>query len=144
MLEEIAGLGFRRVELSHGIKLNLVEGIEHALQDGVVEVSSMHNFCPLPNGIQQAAPNVYHQVQRAIVSLICGSGIRSDPNLRKIGRTRYYLAFRKCTLFLEFTEEPIKALDCTFKLAFTELSADPIFQKNAKRQSVAYSEPFVN
>lgn len=59
MLEELAELGFGYVELSHGIRMPLVPGIMDAVKDGVVKVSSTHNFCPLPPGVPGAAPNLY-------------------------------------------------------------------------------------
>lgn len=59
MIEEIVGLGFKRIELSHGIRISLVPGILKAVEEGLVEVSSVHNFCPLPNSVQHAAPNLY-------------------------------------------------------------------------------------
>ncbi len=59
MLEEIAGLGFEHVELSHGIRITLVPGILRAVEEGVIKVSSTHNFCPLPTGVVQAAPNLF-------------------------------------------------------------------------------------
>lgn len=59
MVEEMVGLGFKRIELSHGIRLSLVPGILKALEEGMVEISSVHNFCPLPNAVQHAAPNLY-------------------------------------------------------------------------------------
>lgn len=59
MLREMADLGFSHVELSHGIRITLVPGILKAVEDGVVQISSAHNFCPLPTGITQAAPNLF-------------------------------------------------------------------------------------
>ena len=59
MLQEIAGLGFEWVELSHGIKITLVPGILKAVEEGVIKISSCHNFCPLPAGVTHAAPNLY-------------------------------------------------------------------------------------
>jgi sugar phosphate isomerase/epimerase len=59
MLREIASLGFDRVELSHGIRISLVPGILKAVEEGVVKVGSVHNFCPLPMGAFQAAPNFF-------------------------------------------------------------------------------------
>jgi sugar phosphate isomerase/epimerase len=59
MLEEIAGLGFGRVELSHGIRITLVPGILQALDQGFIKVSSVHNFCPLPAGMVHPAPNLF-------------------------------------------------------------------------------------
>lgn len=59
MVEEMLGLGFKRIELSHGIRISLVPGILKAVEEGIVEISSVHNFCPLPNMVQHAAPNYY-------------------------------------------------------------------------------------
>ena len=59
MLREMAHLGFEYVELSHGIRITLVPGILKAVEEGVVKVSSTHNFCPLPTGVVQAAPNLF-------------------------------------------------------------------------------------
>jgi sugar phosphate isomerase/epimerase len=59
MLKEMADLGFDRVELSHGIRITLVPGILRAAEEGVVKVGSTHNFCPLPMGAFQAAPNFF-------------------------------------------------------------------------------------
>jgi len=59
MLKEMAALGFEQVELSHGIRITLVPGIIRAVDEGIVKVSSTHNFCPLPTGVVQAAPNLF-------------------------------------------------------------------------------------
>lgn len=59
MIEEIVELGFRQVELSHGIHLLLVPGILKAVHEGLIKVSSVHNFCPLPSSARGAAPNLF-------------------------------------------------------------------------------------
>lgn len=59
MLKEMAGLGFEWVELSHGIRITLVPGILRGVEEGIVKVASCHNFCPLPTGVNHAAPNLY-------------------------------------------------------------------------------------
>jgi sugar phosphate isomerase/epimerase len=59
MLREIRELGFDHAELSHGIRLSLVPGILEAVDAGEMRISSLHNFCPLPIGVMQAAPNLY-------------------------------------------------------------------------------------
>lgn len=59
MLREMADLGFERVELSHGIRITLVPGILKAVEEGIIKVGSVHNFCPLPMGVLQAAPNFF-------------------------------------------------------------------------------------
>jgi len=59
MLQEIAELGFERVELGHGTRMSLLPGILKALAENMVRVGSVHNFCPLPLGVNYAAPNVF-------------------------------------------------------------------------------------
>jgi sugar phosphate isomerase/epimerase len=59
MLREMADMGFEHAELSHGIRITLVPGILKAVEEGVVKISSTHNFCPLPTGVVQAAPNIF-------------------------------------------------------------------------------------
>lgn len=59
MLKEVADLGFEQIELSHGIRITLVPGILKGVEEGLVKISSTHNFCPLPTGINQPAPNLY-------------------------------------------------------------------------------------
>jgi sugar phosphate isomerase/epimerase len=59
MLNEILALGFDRVELGHGVRLSLFEGIQRRLEKGGFTISSLHNFCPLPIEITRAAPDCY-------------------------------------------------------------------------------------
>src|SRR5215831_17586146 len=59
MLREIRALGFEYAELSHGTRISLVPGIIEAVDAGEIKVSSVHNFCPLPMGVDRSAPNLY-------------------------------------------------------------------------------------
>lgn len=59
MLQEILDLGFERVELGHGTRLTLVEGIQKMFDKGKVQFSSLHNFCPLPVEITRPSPDCY-------------------------------------------------------------------------------------
>lgn len=59
MLREIRELGFEYAELSHGIRLSLVPGILDAVKAGEMKISSVHNFCPLPLGVSNPAPNLF-------------------------------------------------------------------------------------
>jgi sugar phosphate isomerase/epimerase len=59
MIQEILDLGFDTVELGHGTRLPLVEGILKMWEAGKVKVSSLHNFCPLPPEIPRASPDCY-------------------------------------------------------------------------------------
>ena len=59
MLREIRELGFEYAELSHGIRISLLPGIFEAVDAGEIKISTLHNFCPLPMGVNHAAPNIY-------------------------------------------------------------------------------------
>ena len=59
MLREIRDLGFEYAELSHGTRISLMPGILEAVDAGEIQISSLHNFCPLPMGVNYAAPNLY-------------------------------------------------------------------------------------
>lgn len=59
MVAEAADLGFGAMELSHGIRMSLVPGILKAVEEKVLPIESVHNFCPLPPGIHYPAPNLY-------------------------------------------------------------------------------------
>ena len=59
MLREIRELGFENAELSHGIRISLLPGIFEAVKAGEIKISSLHNFCPLPVGVEKASPNLY-------------------------------------------------------------------------------------
>ena len=59
MLREIRDLGFEYAELSHGTRISLLPGILEAYEAGEIKFSSLHNFCPLPMGVNFAAPNLY-------------------------------------------------------------------------------------
>jgi sugar phosphate isomerase/epimerase len=59
MLREIREMGFEYAELSHGIRISLLPGIFEAVEAGEIKISTLHNFCPLPMGINHAAPNIF-------------------------------------------------------------------------------------
>jgi sugar phosphate isomerase/epimerase len=59
MLREIRDLGFEYAELSHGIRISLMPGILEAVAAGEMKISTLHNFCPLPVGVEKASPNLY-------------------------------------------------------------------------------------
>src|SRR5579859_831192 len=59
MLREIRELGFDYAELSHGTRISLLPGILEAVDAAEIKISSLHNFCPLPIGVNNSAPNLY-------------------------------------------------------------------------------------
>jgi sugar phosphate isomerase/epimerase len=59
MVHEVRALGFEYIELGHGTRLSLLEGVQKAVSDGEIKISSLHNFCPLPFGVMGSAPDYY-------------------------------------------------------------------------------------
>jgi sugar phosphate isomerase/epimerase len=59
MLQEIRELGFEYAELSHGTRISLLPGAIEAVEAGEIKISTLHNFCPLPIGVNNSAPNIY-------------------------------------------------------------------------------------
>lgn len=59
MLEEVRSLGFEYAELGHNTSIALLPGVQAAVKEGVIKVSSLHNFCPLPVGVVGMAPDCY-------------------------------------------------------------------------------------
>lgn len=59
MLREIRDMGFEYAELSHGIRISLLPGVIEAVDAGEIKISTLHNFCPLPIGVNHAAPNLF-------------------------------------------------------------------------------------
>ena len=59
LLREVRELGFEYAELSHGTRITLAPGILAAVDAGEIKISSLHNFCPLPIGVNHSAPNLH-------------------------------------------------------------------------------------
>ncbi|PAW78747.1 MAG: hypothetical protein B9S32_05025 [Verrucomicrobia bacterium Tous-C9LFEB] len=59
MLREIRDMGFTRAELGHGVRYSLWPGVLDAIDEGVIEISSLHNFCPVPMGVMKPSPNCF-------------------------------------------------------------------------------------
>lgn len=57
MLAELEGMGFSAVELGHGIRQSLVDGVLKYLGRGTLRVTSLHNFCPLPIEVLRSDPD---------------------------------------------------------------------------------------
>jgi sugar phosphate isomerase/epimerase len=59
MLQEILDLGFDCAELGHGIRISLIPGVQKMFEAAKIQVSSLHNFCPLPVEVLGASPDCY-------------------------------------------------------------------------------------
>lgn len=54
-----AEMGFEYVELGHSTSVSQIEGIMKALDEGVIKVASVHNFCPIPPFASGPCPNLF-------------------------------------------------------------------------------------
>jgi sugar phosphate isomerase/epimerase len=59
MIEEIVGLGFVEIELSHGMTIAKLPGIRRAFERGLFTCVGVHNFFPSPVEVMIDAPDAY-------------------------------------------------------------------------------------
>ena len=61
MIFDIKKLGFDSVELSFNLTAGMVEEVERLVAAGQIKVSSVHNYCPIPDGWERkdALPDCY-------------------------------------------------------------------------------------
>ena len=59
MIDEILGLGFRHIELSHGMTIAKLPGIRRAFADGRFTCVGVHNYFPSPVEVMIDAPDAY-------------------------------------------------------------------------------------
>lgn len=61
IIKEIELLGFREVELSFNLTASMVDEMYALKRQGLIDVVSVHNFCPIPQGAsrQKALPDIF-------------------------------------------------------------------------------------
>lgn len=59
MIEEIVELGFTNIELSHGMTIAKLPGIQKAYHRGIFKCSGVHNYFPSPVEVMIDAPDAY-------------------------------------------------------------------------------------
>ena len=61
IIQEIKDIGFNCVELSFNLTAQIIEDIRSIVEEREIEVASLHNFCPIPPGLEryEALPDYY-------------------------------------------------------------------------------------
>lgn len=59
LVREFLEMGVDTIEVSHGLKISLLPGIQKMHQEGQIRVSGVHNFCPSPVELMIDAPDAY-------------------------------------------------------------------------------------
>ena len=59
MIDEILGLGFSHIELSHGMTVAKIPGIRKAFAAGMFQCCGVHNYFPSPVEVMIDAPDAY-------------------------------------------------------------------------------------
>jgi sugar phosphate isomerase/epimerase len=143
MVKEMVSLGFDHIELSHGIRIVLVPGILRAVEEGLVKVSSTHNFCPLPTGITQAAPNLFEPsssdarehdqwLRHTKRSIDFAAQVKAKVLVLHLGRAKFFWFNPKVKLRRYLEENPRAAHE-----------NDPVYRKLLDRACVRLRERMV-
>jgi len=151
MLKEIASLGFQWVELSHGIRITLVPGILRAVEEGIIKVSSCHNFCPLPTGVMHAAPNIYlpssadarerdQWLRHSKRTVDFAHQVKAPKVVLHLGSTEFFWfnPARKVDAYLDAHAEADLTADSTYQKILTKALAKlkqrmPVYWENTKQ-----------
>ena len=135
MVQEMAALGFKRIELSHGIKICLVPGILQAVEEQLIEISSVHNFCPLPSSVQHAAPNLYQPsaVDQRELNLWDRYTLQTLDFAVRVGAPHVVMHSGSTWFFLTSPERKLDKWIDESELETIELAEDAGFLKQRKR-----------
>jgi sugar phosphate isomerase/epimerase len=148
MLKEIADMGFSATELSHGIRGSLVPGIRMAIYEGWIKATSVHNFCPLPPSVSNAAPNYYLPtspykgerylwVRQTIQTLHFCHEIGADRLVLHLGRVFFF--FKSPWLRYEAYESQLKKKEGEKYAQKLEQAREKAAKKLAKAQTRVWS-----
>jgi len=112
MIKAMVDLGFEYVDLSHGVRISLIPGLLRALDEKLMKVSYVHNFCPLPTGISHAAPNLYQpsSPERKERQLWVRQTSRTIDFTSRVGADRIVAHFGSISFFWTDPERTINRL----------------------------------
>ncbi|MBL7156845.1 MAG: sugar phosphate isomerase/epimerase [Candidatus Omnitrophica bacterium] len=130
--DEIKSLGFNSVELNFALTKKEVEGFVKLKDSGYINITSTHNYCPLPDGVdpKDASPEFY--------SL---SSLDDDERLTAVKFTKKSMDFAKrlgaTTLVLHLGRVDIKdktkqLFSIMDKAKFEEIKKNALFERGSK------------
>jgi len=99
MLAEVRALGFAHAELGHATRLSLLDGIQRAVTAKEIQIVSVHNFCPLPLGLNGPAPDFYMpsstrateraaMIRHTLRTFDCATGLGAKIVVMHLGRIK--------------------------------------------------------
>jgi sugar phosphate isomerase/epimerase len=59
LVDELLQAGADQIELGYDTRIELLPGITEALEQGRISVSSVHNYCPVPQGVPKGHPELW-------------------------------------------------------------------------------------
>jgi len=59
MIKEMVDFGFEYIDLTHRVRISFIPGLLRVVDEKLMKIYSIHNYCPLPTDISHAAPNLY-------------------------------------------------------------------------------------
>ncbi|MCM8779987.1 MAG: sugar phosphate isomerase/epimerase, partial [Candidatus Omnitrophica bacterium] len=108
IIEEIKKLGFGQIELNFSLERITLEEILGFVKQGEIKVSSVHNFCPIPEGLAKeiALPDYYNlasfdetERQKAVFftkkTIDTAKGFAAEAVVLHCGRNEIYDSTRK-------------------------------------------------
>jgi sugar phosphate isomerase/epimerase len=119
MLAEIRELGFEWVELGHNTRISLLPGIQQAVAAREIKIASLHNFCPLPIGVNGMAPDCYlpsssndgerdMAIRHTLRTLECASQVGAKVVVLHLGRVPMRFPNYPRRLFKMYLEDRVK------------------------------------
>jgi len=141
LIQQIKKLGFEEVELNFNLTSSIVNDILHLVKKSQIKITSVHNFCPIPEGIERKRilPDCYslasldeRERQRAIhytkVSIDTACQLKAKAVVLHCGR-------------IEFSDPTLKLIEL-YRLGLKESKYYKKILTKMLRQREKYSKPF--